>query len=328
MAAIERLVFFGSPQFAVPTLEALVASGYAPLLIVTQPTRPAGRGRQGGGRRLQDPPVLRWARERGVETLQPERVRARDFLDRIRALAPDVAVVVAFGQIFRASLLSMPRLGCVNLHGSLLPRFRGAAPIQAAIAAGDAETGVTTMLMDEGLDTGPMLLSEAVSIGPRDTTPSLAERLASVGGDLMVRTLRGLEEGSLVPRPQPAEGVLAPRLKKSDGRLRLSETAPQIERRFRAYQPWPGLETICRGGALKVMGLRVLDRTASSSAAPGTFLGVLDGALAVVCGAQSVLGLDSVQRPGRKALGPADFLNGERLVEGEGEFTDALGEAE
>ena len=182
------------------------------------------------------------------------------------------------------------------------------------------------MLMDEGLDTGPMLLSEAVAIGPSDTTPTLAVRLASVGGALMVRTLRGLEEGSLVPRHQPGEGVLAPRLKKSDGRLRLSETAQQIERRFRAYQPWPGLETICRGSALKVMGLRVLDRTASSAAAPGTFLGVLDGTLAVVCGEHSVLGLESVQRPGRRALGPADFLNGERLSEGEGEFSDACGE--
>ena len=166
-------------------------------------------------------------------------MRAPDFLDRIRAFAPDVVVVVAFGQIFRASLLSLPRLGCVNLHASLLPRFRGAAPIQAAIAAGDTETGVTTMLMDEGLDTGPMLLSETASIGTSDTTPALADRLARVGGDLMVRTLRGLEEGSLVPRPQPGEGVLAPRLKKSDARLRLSETALQIERRFRAYQPWP-----------------------------------------------------------------------------------------
>jgi methionyl-tRNA formyltransferase len=255
-------------------------------------------------------------------------VRTRDFLDRIEAFAPDVAVVVAFGQIFRTSLLSLPRLGCVNLHGSLLPRFRGAAPIQAAIAAGDGETGVTTMLMDEGLDTGPMLLSEGVAIGPADTTPSLADRLATVGGDLMVRTLRGLEDGSLVPRTQPGDGVLAPRLKKSDGRLRLSETASQIERRFRAYQPWPGLETICRGRALKVARVRVLDLVASSAAAPGTFLGVHDGALAVVCGQQSVLGLESVQRPGKKAVGAQDFLNGERLARGEGEFTDRLGQDE
>ena len=184
------------------------------------------------------------------------------------------------------------------------------------------------MLMDEGVDTGPMLLSESVPIGPDETTPSLADRLASVGGDLMVRTLRGLEDGSLVPRPQPDDGVLAPRLEKSDGRLRLSETASQIERRFRAYQPWPGLETICRGRALKVVRVRVLDLVASSAVAPGTFLGVHDGALAVVCGERSVLGLESVQRPGRKAVGAQDFLNGERLLEGEGEFRESLAEDE
>ena len=182
MAGIDRILFFGTPEFAVPTLASLVEAGRSPVRVVTQPARPVGRGH-----RLQDPPVAVWAREHGLEVTQPERVRAPAFLDEVAALAPDLAVVVAFGQIFPRALLDLPRHGCVNLHASLLPRWRGASPIQAAVAAGDARTGVTTMKMDEGMDTGPILLEESVEVGPLETAGELGKRLAERGGRLMVR---------------------------------------------------------------------------------------------------------------------------------------------
>src|SRR5947199_3215668 len=191
-SAIDRIVFFGTPEFAVPTLAALVGAGRAPVRVVTQPARRAGRGQQ-----RQDPPVARWAREHGLPVMQPERVRDPAFLEEVAALNPDVAVVVAFGQIFPRALLDLPRHGCVNLHASLLPRWRGASPIQAALAAGDARTGVTTMKMDEGMDTGPILLEESVEIGPAETAGELGKRLAEKGARLMVRTIDLLERGEI-----------------------------------------------------------------------------------------------------------------------------------
>jgi len=237
MSALDRILFFGTPEFAVPTLAALVAAGRVPALVVTQPARPAGRGQ-----RPQDPPVARWAREHGLAVAMPERVRDPAFLEAAAALAPDVAVVVAFGQIFPRALLDLPRYGCINLHASLLPRWRGASPIQAAVAAGDARTGVATMLMEAGLDTGPILLEEATEIDAEETAGELSRRLAEAGGPLMVRTLQELERGSLVPRPQAAEGATyAPRLTRESGRVDWSFTAPEIHHRLRAYTPWPGL---------------------------------------------------------------------------------------
>lgn len=312
MSGIDRILFFGTPEFAVPTLAALVAAGRPPVRVVTQPARPVGRHRD-----PQDPPVARWAREHGLAVTQPERVRRPEFLEEATALGADVAVVVAFGQIFPRALLDLPRYGCINLHASLLPRWRGASPIQAAVAAGDAWTGVTTMRMDEGLDTGPILLEERVEIGPLETAGELAARLAGLGGPLMVRTLELLERGEIEPRPQPAEGVTyAPRLTRDSGRVDWGLPAREIHDRLRAYTPWPGLTAELRGEPVKIVAAEVIEE--AGEGAPGTILGTRGGRLlAVTCGGGTVLGLSELQRPGKRALRAADFANGERLRAGE-----------
>jgi methionyl-tRNA formyltransferase len=312
MAGIDRILFFGTPEFAVPTLAALVAAGRSPVRVVTQPSRPAGRGRH-----PQDPPVARWAREHGLEVMQPERVRRPEFLESAAALDADVAIVVAFGQIFPRALLDLPRHGCINLHASLLPRWRGASPIQAAVAAGDTRTGVTTMRMDEGLDTGPILLEETVEIGPLETAGGLSLRLAELGGPLMVRTLERLERGEIEPRPQPDEGVTyAPRLTRDSGRVDWGVTAREIHDRLRAYTPWPGLTAELRGEPVKIVAAEPIDE--AGEGAPGALLGLRGGRLlAVSCGGGTVLGLSELQRPGKRALRAADFTNGERLRAGE-----------
>ena len=312
MPGLDRILFFGTPDFAVPALAALVTAGKAPLRVVAQPARPAGRGG-----RLQDPPVASWARARGLEVMQPERVRHPEFLAEAAALAPDVGVVVAFGQIFPRTLLDLPARGCINLHASLLPRWRGAAPIQAAIAAGDARTGVTTMLMEEGLDAGPILLQEATEIGAEETAGELSRRLAEMGGGLMVRTLERLERGGLEPRPQPAEGVTyAPRLTRESGRIDWHLAARELRNRLRAFTPWPGLTAELRGEPVKIAAAAELAE-GSGGEAPGTFLGLRDGRLAVACGNRTALGISELQRPGKRALRAADFVNGERLRTGE-----------
>ena len=210
---LERTVFFGTPEFAVPVLDALDAAGRRPLLVVSQPPRRTGRGR-----RVVEPPVARWALERGVELLQPNRLRDAGVLDALAAFAPDLAVVAAYGRIFPASLLALPAAGCVNIHASLLPAYRGAAPIQAAIAAGEEFTGVTTMLMDEGLDTGPILMAEQTRIGPRETAGELSARLALIGARLLIRTIEQLEASTVDPAPQCDQAATyAPMLSAEDG---------------------------------------------------------------------------------------------------------------
>jgi methionyl-tRNA formyltransferase len=311
MPGVAPLVFFGTPEFAVPTLAALVAAGHAPARVVTQPSKPAGRGRK-----EQDPPVARWAREHGLPVLQPERVRDPAFLAEMREIGPAVAVVVAFGQIFPRDLLSLPRHGCINVHASLLPRWRGAAPIQAVLAAGETRTGVTTMQMEAGLDTGPMLLQDEIEIGPAETAGELSQRLAEVGAALMVRTLDRLAEGTLDARPQDdALATYAPRLTRESGRVDWTLSAREIVNRLRAYTPWPGLTAELRGEPVKLLAVEVLGEETGEE--PGTCLGLRGGVLGVAGGGGSVLGVREAQRPGRKALRAADFANGERLQRGE-----------
>ncbi|MCH9647418.1 MAG: methionyl-tRNA formyltransferase [Deltaproteobacteria bacterium] len=311
MGRLERIVFFGTPSFAVPTLKALAEAGRKPVLVVTQPSRPAGRGR-----RLQLPPVGELAQELEVPLLQPHRVKKPDFLDTIRSLEPDVAVVVAFGQIFPLSLLKIPLNGCLNLHASLLPAYRGAAPIQAAIAAGDVETGVSTMVMEKGLDSGPVLLQRSLPIGDKETSGELAPRLAQLGADLMVQTLEELEQGSLVPQAQPEEGVsYAGRIQKEEGRIDWNLTASQIFCRLRAFSPWPGIFSELRGETVKVLFAEPM--VCLHQETPGSYVGLEDGRMKVVCGGGTVLGIEKLQRPGRKALDAKDFSNGERLETGE-----------
>jgi methionyl-tRNA formyltransferase len=317
MPAIDPLVFFGTPDFAVPALAALVAAGRAPVQVVTQPARPAGRGQE-----AKEPPVARWARAHGLPVAQPESVRAPDFLAALAALAPGAAVVVAFGQIFPRDLLAVPRCGCINLHASLLPRWRGAAPIQAALAAGDERTGVTTMQMTAGLDAGPILLQEEVAIGAGETAGELSGRLAETGAALVVRTLAALERGGLVPRPQDAAlASYAPRLTRDSGRVDWSLSACVLSHRLRAYTPWPGLTAELGGAPVKLVLAKLLtpDPPGQGGEAPppGTFLGLRDGSLAVACGGGSVLGIAELQRPGRRAQRAADFVNGERLRPGD-----------
>ena len=313
MPQISRLAFFGTPDFSVPTLDALVVAGRAPLLVVAQPDRPAGRGG-----RLQQPPVARYAAEAGLPLAQPEKVRDPEFLARIEALDLDIAIVVAFGQIFPARLLAAPRLGCVNLHASLLPAYRGAAPIQAAIAAGDTTTGVTSMRMEQGLDTGPILLEETVEIGPEETAAELSPRLAEVGARLILRTLERLEAGDLEPTPQDdARASYAPRIAKDAGRIDWSLPARTLADRLRAYTPWPGLSAELGQAPVKIVRARALPGRAPETA-PGTVIATSPGAesaLLVACG-EGVLALLELQRPGRRALSAADFANGERIAPG------------
>ncbi|HUP21570.1 MAG TPA: methionyl-tRNA formyltransferase [Thermoanaerobaculia bacterium] len=312
---IERIVFFGTPEFAVPTLDALAAAGRAPLLVVSQPARPSGRGK-----RTEQPPVARWAEQHRVSLEQPARVRDPDFLARLRDLAPDLAVVVAFGQIFRPELLQLPRLGCVNLHGSLLPRHRGAAPVQAALLAGDAITGVTTMLMDEGLDTGPILLQREAPIEPNENAGDLQARLAVIGAELVVETVERLAAGTLVPLAQRGElATLAPRLRKEDGRIAWSSPAPRLAALVRAMTPWPGAFTELRGEPLRVVEARPLRaaEAPAGAAAPGSVLGRSGEGFAVRSGDGGALLLLRVQRPGRRAVSALDFWNGERIAPGD-----------
>lgn len=313
MPQISRLAFFGTPDFAVPTLDALVRAGRVPSLVVAQPDRPAGRGG-----RLQQPPVARFAVAANLPLAQPEKVRDPEFLARIEALGLDVGIVVAFGQIFPARLLAAPRFGCINLHASLLPAFRGAAPIQGAIAAGEATTGVTTMRMELGLDSGPILLQQEVDIGPEETAAELSPRLAEVGARLILRTLERLEAGDLEAIPQDdGRATYAPRITKDAGKVDWSLPARTLADRLRAFTPWPGLSAELAGAPVKIARARALPQEAAD-AAPGTVIATsqgADGALHIACG-EGVLALLELQRAGRRALSAADFANGERIAAG------------
>jgi methionyl-tRNA formyltransferase len=313
----ERIAFFGTPDFALPTLQALVAAGRAPALVVTQPDRPAGRGQE-----LREGAVARWAREEGLRVVQPPRVRDEVFQRELAPLELDLAVVVAFGQIFPAALLALPRHGCVNVHASLLPRHRGAAPAQAALLVGDEVTGVSTMVMDEGLDTGPVLLQATTTLAGHETAAELLPRLAHLGAALLLETVARLEAGTLIPWPQdPRQATLAPRLTKGDGRADWSLPAQELYRRLRGLTPWPGLTAQWRGEPVRLVWAAPVAEAAGpmtgDGPAPGTVLAVRGGALLVACGEGSVLGVERLQRSGRKPVGASDFANGERLEPGE-----------
>jgi methionyl-tRNA formyltransferase len=313
MAALEKIVFFGTPEFAVPTLEALIEAGRNPALVVARPDRPAGRGQE-----VQEPAVAAAARARGLELLQPERVRDEAFTERLRALAPDVFVVVAFGQIFPPALLQLPKQGAINLHASLLPKYRGASPIQSAIANGEKKTGVTTMLMEEGLDTGPILLQEEVEIRRSDTTGELSERLAKLGAALMIETLDRLEKGKLKPRKQRDESAsYAAKFSKEDGRTNWALEAEEIYNRMRAFDPWPGMIANFKGRPVKLVWGVPMSWEKGPSGFTGTYLGLRQGKMAILCGGDTVFGIEEVQRPGKKPLRASDFVNGERLRVGE-----------
>ena len=307
-----RVVFCGTPQFAVPSLEKLAQSGFDVQLVVTQPDRPQGRGME-----LTAPPVKQTALRLGLPVVQPEKIRKNEeFQRQLRELNPEAIIVVGYGRIIPPWMLALPPLGNINVHGSLLPKYRGAAPIQWAIARGETVTGITTMRLDEGLDTGDILLQKEMDILPDDTSVTLAPRLAAMGAALLVETLRGLEQGRVVPQKQDdSQATLAPILKKEDGLIDFRRSAQEIHDRLRGFQPWPGAYTRFRGKNLKVMAARVAAETLDL--APGE-MRVIGEKLLVGCGQGSALQLEQVQPEGKKALSVREFMSyrpaaGERL---------------
>jgi len=305
-----RVVFFGSPDFALPTLRALIDAGEPPVLVVTQPNRPAGRGRAA------TPTAVRRAAgelDLPVEIVSSFREGGGDFLAELEA---DFFVVAAFGLIFPRRILSLPRSGCVNVHASLLPAWRGASPVNAAIAAGDRWTGVTTMLMASELDAGPILLQRAIPIDPMETAGTLSNRLAELGGELLVDTLHGIEDGGLTGTPQPETGVtFAPRLRKEDGRVPWERDAIAVHDHIRGMHPWPGSFTYCRKRYVKIHRSRPLDLVERGDP-PGRVIGVDERGVAVACGRGAVL-LEKLQCEGRRSLEASEFLRGFEMCAGE-----------
>jgi methionyl-tRNA formyltransferase len=307
-----RVVFLGSGGFAVPSLEALIGRGHEVAALVTQPDREKGRGRA-----LAATPTKVVAERHGLTVLQPRRIKDPAALEELRALRPDVQVVVAYGQILPRAVIDIAPLGTVNVHSSLLPRYRGAAPIHWAVVNGEAETGVTTMLIDEGLDTGPTLLSRSTPIGPEETSPELEPRLARIGAEVLLETLDGLASGTLAPQPQDhARATLAPLLKKEDGRIDWSRPADEIARRVRGLLPWPGTVTAWSGGELKVLRARV-DPSLRKEADPGTVLAVNGDGIAVAAGGGTALRLVDVQPESRRPMPASAFAAGARLRAGD-----------
>jgi methionyl-tRNA formyltransferase len=277
--------------------------------LVTQPDREKGRGRA-----LAPPPLAPVARARGVRVLQPPRIRAAEAIAELRALRPELQVVVAYGQILPRAVIDIAPRGTVNVHGSLLPRYRGAAPVHWAIARGETETGVTTMLIDEGLDTGPVLLSRATAIGEEETADELEARLAGLGAELLLDTVKGLAEGTVVPVPQDhARATLAPLIKKEDGRLDWGQPAPVLARRVRAFRRWPGALTRHQGRDLKILSARP---DPPGPGEPGAVVAVDASGVVVACGEGTRLRLLEVQPESRRAMPASAYASGARLAAG------------
>jgi methionyl-tRNA formyltransferase len=305
-----KLVFCGTPEFGVPTFEAVIAAGHEVALVVTQPDRAAGRGME-----MQAPPVKRVAIERGLPVVQPEKIKNNpEFRARLEEIRPDAILVVAYGRIIPQWMLELPRFGNINLHGSLLPKYRGAAPIQWAVASGEVVTGVTTMLLDAGLDTGDMLLAQVCPIGLEETAVDVYECLAPLGAKLMVKTLHHLEAGLIYPEAQDHSlATLAPILRREDGWIDFSRDAKRIYDRWRGFQPWPGAHTLLRGKKLIVQRMHV----AGAGDVEGGVVEVFGEALLVGCGGRSVIALDEVQMEGKRRMSAAEFLRGNQVRSGE-----------
>jgi methionyl-tRNA formyltransferase len=307
-----KLVFCGTPQFAVPSLERLAVQGFEVQLVVTQPDRPQGRGMQ-----LTAPPVKQAAIRLGIPVIQPDKIRKNEeFQNQLRAIAPDAIIVVGYGRIIPPWMLELPPHGNINVHASLLPKYRGAAPIQWAIARGETVTGVTTMRIDEGLDTGDMLLKREMEIRPEDTSETLSPRLAEMGAELLAETLHGLEQAKISAVPQDhAQATLAPILKKEDGLIDFQWTAKEIHNRMRGFQPWPGIYTRFKGKNLKIISAMPVQ--ASTIQAEPTELRITHNQLFLGCGSGTVLELLQVQPEGKKVLQVREFISGYRPADGE-----------
>jgi methionyl-tRNA formyltransferase len=301
MSSEKNIVFMGSPDFALPALRSL-HENYHVVGVVTQPDRAAGRGRE-----LKPPPVKTLALELGIPVIQPEKLRQPEVMEQLRAWAPDAIVVAAFGQILKQDVLDLPEFGCINVHASLLPRWRGAAPINAAILHGDEQTGITIMKMDAGLDTGPILTQRSVRIQPDETAGSLFDKLSTLGADLLLETLPKYFSGEITPRPQPEEGVTyAGMMKKEEGRLDFSQSARELERKVRAFNPWPGTYFEWDGNLLKVHRASI-GMGKMREGERGVYLG-----LPAVGTSENLLVLGKVQPAGKKPMPGKAFLAGAR----------------
>ncbi len=309
------IIFCGTPQFAVPTLQALLneAGRFHVRLVATQPDRPSGRGME-----MSAPPVKQLAQRLGIEVTQPDKIKNNlEFRARLEEIKPAAIVVVGYGRIIPQWMIDLPPLGNINLHASLLPKYRGAAPVQWAIAMGETVTGVTTMRIDAGLDTGDILLQREMAIAPEDTAITLAPRLAEMGARLMVETLPALEVGTITPRKQDnSQASLAPILKKEDGLIDFRRSARENSNRLRAFQPWPGAYTSFRGKTLNVWEARVQESRVSGQEAPGQLI-VEKDRLLVVCGGGTTLELVTVQLEAKKRMAAKDFIHGYRPKNGE-----------
>jgi methionyl-tRNA formyltransferase len=313
-----RIAFAGTPEFALPALRALAASPHELVGVLTQPDRPAGRGAAGRPRELKASPVKRLAGELGLSLAQPARLKSEDERAPLLRWASDLLVVVAYGLLLPRAVLELPRLGCLNIHASLLPRWRGAAPIQRAILAGDRETGVTIMQMDQGLDTGAMLAQRRLAVGDHADAGELHASLAELGAQLLLDTLDAVEAGRAHAEPQPEQGVsYAAKIDKLEARIDWRRSAEQISRQVRAFSTWPVAETLWQGTQLRIREAHVgpgpaTSTDASSHAEPGDVLGLAGDALQVLCG-QGVLAVTKLQLAGRRVLSAGDFVSGQSL---------------
>jgi len=304
-----RVVFAGSPDFAVPSLQRIADDGFEIALVLTQPDRPAGRGRQ-----PRPSPVKQCALTLGLELRQPATLKDGKIIEELHRLAPDVIVVVAYGLLLPGAVLSIPRAGCVNVHASLLPRWRGAAPIQMAVLHGDTETGVSIMRIDEGLDTGPVYACRPVSIGRHETAGELHDRLAVLGAKLLSATLPGVLDGSLEAAPQPEDGAThAGRIRKADALIDWTRPAAEIDRQIRAYNPWPVAETRLDGRQLRCWKASPANDIGGLTGEPGEIVGVSNDGVLVMTG-EGVLCLTEIQRAGRRRSAATGFARGHPVV--------------
>jgi methionyl-tRNA formyltransferase len=309
-----RVVFCGTPEFGIPTLRMLLGDArFRVAAVITQPDRPRGRGLAHG-----ESPVKQLAREAGLEIFQPPKIRAPEAQHWLEAKAPDAVVLIAYGQIVPSRLLTIPRLGWINLHASLLPRYRGAAPIAWAIANGESRSGITTMQIDAGTDTGLILLRREMEIAPDETAPEVSARMAEAGAPLMIETLEGLLAGTLRGQPQEsARASYAPLLKRDDGRIRWEMPAQQIYNRMRAFAPWPGTFAEFRGKRLHLWGRSAPSALAPNEPAPGGTIRQSGRALLAACGGGSWLEIAQVQPEGRRRMTAQEFAAGARLAAGD-----------
>ena len=302
-----KIGFAGTPQFALPALRALLASRHRVVGVLTQPDRPAGRGRE-----LRASPVKLLAQEARLPLAQPATLKTAEGRAALAEWRPELLVVVAYGLILPPVVLELPRLGCLNIHGSLLPRWRGAAPIQRAILAGDTETGVSIMRLEAGLDTGPVLLERRHPIGIQDTAGDIHDALSELGAAALLEAIDGLLAHKLLPRPQPVQGVTyAAKIEKAEAPLDWTASASELDRKIRAFNPWPVAETMFAGESLRILRARIAAEN-GEHATPGTLLGLADDGLRVACG-QGVLAVRELQRAGKRPVSARDFANALRL---------------